>query len=247
VDSTSGNQLLSFISTYSEEKRVNENKEILRANKTSSAEPNLPEDMWQLCVDEASNQMGVGAGAFPTSTIQRVSQTKNAHADSLASLGSTLDTQFRSSIPVEHLDQPSIEEAKQPDLMWIDEHPSWQDPINDYLVIENLPNDKTTCLFTYHTPALISPASSNCKHSSCFAKYTMANVGTTLGADHLPRRLLTQTTSSLLYAKTPQRPMPPAPTKKDMMIVATNYFTKWIKPKALSFTKEVDFERFIWS
>ncbi|CAL8133960.1 unnamed protein product [Prunus armeniaca] len=98
----------------------------------------------------------------------------------------------------------------------------------------------------------------------------MANAGTTLGADHLPKRLLAQTTSSLLYAKTPRSmfkdviganhnspwpfmqwaidlvgPMPPEPTKKDMMIVAPNYFTKWIKAKALSFTKEVDFERFI--
>lgn len=148
--------------------------------------------------------------AFPTSTIQRVSRTKNAHADSLASLGSTLDTQFRSSIPIEYLDRPSIEEAEQLDLMWIDENPSWQDPINDYLVIENLPNDKSEAkksIRNYevlHEGQHASPASSTCKHLSCFAKYTMANVGTTLGADHLPRRLLAQTTSSLLYAKTPR-------------------------------------------
>ncbi|CAL8157573.1 unnamed protein product [Prunus armeniaca] len=31
-----------------------------------------------------------------------------------------------------------------------------------------------------------------------------------------------------------------------MMIVATDYFTKWIKADALSFTKEADVERFIW-
>ncbi|CAL9019260.1 unnamed protein product [Prunus brigantina] len=59
--------------------------------------------------------------AFPTFTIQ----------------------QFRPSIPVEHLDQPSIEEAKQPNLMQIDEDSSWQDPIIDYLVNENLPEDKS--------------------------------------------------------------------------------------------------------
>ncbi|CAL8996410.1 unnamed protein product, partial [Prunus brigantina] len=60
-----------------------------------------------------------------------------------ASLGSALDTQFRRSIPIEHLDQPSIEEAEQPDLMQIDEDPSWQDPIIDYLVNENLLEDKS--------------------------------------------------------------------------------------------------------
>jgi ribonuclease HI len=62
--------------------------------------------------------------AFPTFTIQQVPRAKNAHADALASLGSTLDTQFKRSIPVEHLDQPSIEEAEQPDLMHIDEDPN---------------------------------------------------------------------------------------------------------------------------
>ncbi|CAL2276653.1 unnamed protein product [Prunus armeniaca] len=81
--------------------------------------------------------------AFPTFTIQQVPRAENVHADALASLGSALDTQFRRSIPVEHLNQPSIEEAEQPDLMQIDEDPSWQDPIIDYLVNENLPECKS--------------------------------------------------------------------------------------------------------
>ncbi|CAL9011796.1 unnamed protein product [Prunus brigantina] len=41
-------------------------------------------------------------------------------------------------------------------------------------------------------------------------------------------------------------PLPPAPAKKDMMIVATDYFTKWIEAEALSSTKEANVERFIW-
>ncbi|CAL2264625.1 unnamed protein product [Prunus armeniaca] len=41
-------------------------------------------------------------------------------------------------------------------------------------------------------------------------------------------------------------PLPPVPAKKEMMIVATNYFTKWIEAEALSSTKEADVERFIW-
>ncbi|KAI5335001.1 hypothetical protein L3X38_025134 [Prunus dulcis] len=38
--------------------------------------------------------------------------------------------------------------------------------------------------------------------------------------------------------------MPPAPAKKDMMIVATDYFTKWIEAAAISSTKEADVKRF---
>ncbi|KAI5317186.1 hypothetical protein L3X38_036893 [Prunus dulcis] len=41
-------------------------------------------------------------------------------------------------------------------------------------------------------------------------------------------------------------PMPLAPAKKDMIIVATDYLTKWIKVKVLSSTKEVGMEQFIW-
>ncbi|CAL9019858.1 unnamed protein product [Prunus brigantina] len=41
-------------------------------------------------------------------------------------------------------------------------------------------------------------------------------------------------------------PMPTAPAHKEMMIVATDYFTKWIEAEALSSTKEADVERFIW-
>ncbi|KAI5312880.1 hypothetical protein L3X38_042054 [Prunus dulcis] len=46
-------------------------------------------------------------------------------------------------ISVKHLDQPSIEEVEQPDLMQIEEDPSWKNPIIDYLVNENLPKEKS--------------------------------------------------------------------------------------------------------
>ncbi|CAL9016033.1 unnamed protein product [Prunus brigantina] len=63
--------------------------------------------------------------AFPTFTIQQVPRAENAHADALASLGSALDAQFRRSIPVEHLDRPSIEEVEPIDTMQIDKDLSW--------------------------------------------------------------------------------------------------------------------------
>lgn len=81
--------------------------------------------------------------AFPTFTIQQVPRAENAYADALASLRSAQDTQFRRSIPVEYLDRPSIEEVEPIDTMQIDEDPSWQDPIIDYLVNGNLPTDKS--------------------------------------------------------------------------------------------------------
>ncbi|CAL8176006.1 unnamed protein product [Prunus armeniaca] len=41
-------------------------------------------------------------------------------------------------------------------------------------------------------------------------------------------------------------PMLTALAKKEMMIVVIDYFTKWIKAEALSFTKVANVERFIW-
>ena len=40
--------------------------------------------------------------------------------------------------------------------------------------------------------------------------------------------------------------LPPVPAKKNMMIVPTDYFTKWIEAETLSSIKEADVERFIW-
>ncbi|XP_020412006.1 uncharacterized protein LOC109947048 [Prunus persica] len=161
-----------------------------KADDTSLADSNLPNDMWQLHVDGASNHKGSGAGVviitpdgslleqaitlgFSASnneaeyeallaglrlakelTIKRLAiysgsqlitnqASENTHADALASLGSTLDSQFRRSIPVKHFDRPSIEEIEPIDSMQIDEDPSWQDPIIDYLVNGNLPTDKS--------------------------------------------------------------------------------------------------------
>ncbi|CAL8153304.1 unnamed protein product [Prunus armeniaca] len=215
--------LADFVVEFTWPKIVTKSKE--KADDTSPTDSNLPNDMWQLHVDGASNHKGAGAGVviitpdgtlleqaitlgfsasnneaeyeallaglrlakelsikrlaiysdsqlitnqasgkymakhprmvqyldkvqgllkeFPTFTIQQIPRAENTHADALASLGSALDTQFRRSIPVEHLDRPSIEEIEPIDSMQIDEDLSWQDPIIDYLVNGNLPTDKS--------------------------------------------------------------------------------------------------------
>ncbi|CAL8175020.1 unnamed protein product [Prunus armeniaca] len=68
-------------------------------------------------------------------------RAKNTHVDALANLKLALDTQFRCSIPVEYLNRPSIEEIEQINSTQINEDPSWQDPIIDYLANRNLSKD----------------------------------------------------------------------------------------------------------
>ena len=41
-------------------------------------------------------------------------------------------------------------------------------------------------------------------------------------------------------------PLPPAPTQKKLLLVATDYFSKWIEVDAFASIKDKDVTRFIW-
>ncbi|CAL2271081.1 unnamed protein product [Prunus armeniaca] len=56
------NFVVEFTLIAEEEKLVIKNKEISRVDDTSSADPDLPKDIWKLRVDGALNHKGVGAG-----------------------------------------------------------------------------------------------------------------------------------------------------------------------------------------
>ncbi|KAI5333079.1 hypothetical protein L3X38_023209 [Prunus dulcis] len=348
-----------FTLSVEKEKLVNQKKESSKADGTS-AEPKEPRDMWQSCVDGASNQKRAGAGvvittlegtlleqaitlgfptsnkeaeyeallaglrlakeltikklaiysdsqlitnqasgeymakhprmilyldrvqellkAFPTFTIQQVPRAKNTHVDALASLGSALDTQFRRSISVEHLDRPSIEEIEPIDTMQIDEDLSWQDPIIDYLMNKNLPTDKSKArkiqqkAYPQTLEVLCKIQDGECGNHSGGRSLTQKALnigyfGPTMHHDsneyvkkcdrcqrykpipNLPAEVYHQQNSPwpfMQWAVNLVGPLPPVPAKKEMMIVATDYFTKRIEAEALSFTKEANVERFIW-
>ncbi|CAL9018596.1 unnamed protein product, partial [Prunus brigantina] len=177
----------------------------------------------------------------------------NTHADALASLGSALDTQFRLSIPVEHLDRPSIEEIEPIDSMQIDEDPNWQDPIIEYLVNGNLPTDKSEARKVQQKAARYYMRGSKLIRRSYFGPYLTCikypqtlevlckihdgECGNHSGGSPWP---------FMQWAIDLVGPLPPAPAKKEMMVVATDYFTKWIEAEALSSAKEANVERFIW-
>ncbi|CAL9005529.1 unnamed protein product, partial [Prunus brigantina] len=234
--------------------------------------------------------------AFPTFTIQQVPRAENAHANALASLGSELDTQFRRSISVEHLNRPSIKEVEPIVTMQVDEDPGWQDPIIDYLVNGNLPTDKSeagkvqqkAARYYMHGSKLIRRSYSG-PHLTCIkypqtlevlCKIHDGECGNHSGGRSLTKKALnmgyfwpTMRHDSTEYVKKcdrcqrykliPNLPaevyhpqnslwpfmqwaidpvgfLPLVPTKKDTMIVATDYFTKWIEVETLSSIKEAD-------
>ncbi|KAI5323894.1 hypothetical protein L3X38_032967 [Prunus dulcis] len=156
--------------------------------------------------------------------------------------------------------------------MQIDEDPSWQDPIIDYLMNENLQTDKfearkvqqKAVRYYMHGNKLIRRSYSG-PHLTCIKyhqtlKPTMCHDSAEYVKNcnrcqqykpisNLPAEVYHPQNSPwpfMQWAIDLVGPLPPAPAKKEMMIVATDYFTKWIEAEALSSTKEANVERFIW-
>ncbi|KAL5578497.1 hypothetical protein UlMin_020196 [Ulmus minor] len=105
-------------------------------------------------------------GQFDTVTITQIPRNENTNADALARLATGLEDSLLKTVPLEILDEPSIDKRQQVDA--ISDKPTWMDPIIAYLRDGTLPQDKfearrlryrsarTEChqfhLETYHLP-----------------------------------------------------------------------------------------------
>ena len=79
--------------------------------------------------------------AIPMTSIEVISQSKNANADALAKLVLTKDAELLNAVLVEFLAEPSIK--RQPEVMELVQELSWMDPIITYLKNSELPEGKT--------------------------------------------------------------------------------------------------------
>ncbi|KAI5351582.1 hypothetical protein L3X38_004473 [Prunus dulcis] len=147
--------------------------------------------------------------------------------------------------------------------MQIDEDPSSQDPIIDYLMNENLPMDKYEAQKPQTLEVLCKIHDGECGNHS--GGWSLAQKALNIGyfwptMRHDSAECFKKCDRYQQYKPIPNlhaevyhmqnSPWPfmqwAAPAKKEMMIVTTKYFTKWIEAEALSSTKEADVERFIW-
>ena len=77
---------------------------------------------------------------IPLFTIKVVPRSKNSHADALAKLASTKNTELLNVVTVEFLFEPSINQR--PAVMELEQEPSWMDLIMAYLKIGKLLENK---------------------------------------------------------------------------------------------------------
>ncbi|KAL5539243.1 hypothetical protein UlMin_045288 [Ulmus minor] len=79
-------------------------------------------------------------GQFDTVTITQIPRNENTNADALARLATGLEDSLLKTVPLEILDEPSIDKHQQVDA--ISDKPTWMDPIMAYLRDGTLPQDK---------------------------------------------------------------------------------------------------------
>ncbi|KAL5546344.1 hypothetical protein UlMin_006031 [Ulmus minor] len=79
-------------------------------------------------------------GQFDTVTITQIPRNENTNADALARLATGLEDSLLKTVPLEILDEPSIDKRQQVDA--ISDKPTWMDPIIAYLRDGTLPQDK---------------------------------------------------------------------------------------------------------
>ena len=66
---------------------------------------------------------------------------------------------------------------------------------------------------------------------------------------HVPSEALNSVTSPLLFAQWGMDivgPLPIATAQKKFLLVATNYFSKWVEVEAYAYIKDKDIFEFIW-
>ncbi|KAL5559394.1 hypothetical protein UlMin_035605 [Ulmus minor] len=87
-----------------------------------------------------NNQAEYEALLFDTVTITQIPRNENTNADALARLATRLEDSLLKTVPLEILDEPSIDKHQQVDA--ISDKPTWMDPIMAYLRDGTLPQDK---------------------------------------------------------------------------------------------------------
>uniref|UniRef100_A0A2N9FQ06 Uncharacterized protein n=1 Tax=Fagus sylvatica TaxID=28930 RepID=A0A2N9FQ06_FAGSY len=207
--------------------------------------------------------------SFDEVNIERVGREHNGHADSLVGLASSVAPDFRRTIAVEVQDSPSIMKSSPAIICQIEAGPSWMDPILNYLTKDVLPADqKETAKIRrnatrsmreyavvtqeddlahraigqgYWWPYMQKDAAQyvrRCEKCQLFAP-----------AIHKPASQLNPISSPWPFAQWGLDlvgPLPRATGNRQWLIVATDYFTKWVEAEPLARITDSESRKFIW-
>ncbi|KAL5568915.1 hypothetical protein UlMin_025490 [Ulmus minor] len=176
-------------------------------------------------------------GQFDTVTITQIPRNENTNADALARLATGLEDSLLKTVPLEILDELSIDKRQQVDA--ISDKPTWMDPIIAYLRDGTLPQDKFEARRLRYRSARyfldkdklrkrsFSSPSLTCLNEDQ-AKYVLQEVHEGVCGNHSK---LTPVSSPWPFAKWGIDLIGPLPTARGQLkyaVVAIDYYTKWI-------------------
>ncbi|GFZ21534.1 hypothetical protein Acr_29g0006960 [Actinidia rufa] len=207
---------------------------------------------------------------FRAVKIEQVERELNAHADALAYLASVFEGEIGRTIAVNVVSVPSIEETQISILVNTKLGLSWMDPIVNYLRTDRLLDDRKEAHKIRIKAARfwISPSGDLYKRSYqgpyllCVHPSLVEDVlyeihegmcGLHSRGRSLAHRALSQGDLTPLISPWPFAQwgmdivgvLPRAPGDKRFLLVATDYFTKWVEAEPLAQIRETDVIRFI--
>ncbi|KAL2492241.1 Integrase catalytic domain-containing protein [Abeliophyllum distichum] len=152
---------------------------------------------------------------------------ENSYADALLKLASSRDSDLIKAIPVEKLNQPSIDESLAPTAMTISESPKWMKKIIAYLTNQVLSSDR-------------QEAQKQCRRAAKCQKFATI--------PKLPAQNLTPITSPWPFTKWRIDFIGPLPIGRSgvkFVVVEVDYFTKWCKAELLAKIMEENTWKFL--
>ncbi|KAL5555160.1 hypothetical protein UlMin_037396 [Ulmus minor] len=216
-----------------------------------------PSSLWHLYVDGSSTDNCSGAGVilgekmasylekakellgqFNTVTITQIPRNENTNADALARLATGLEDSLLKTVPLEILDEPSIDKRQQVDA--ISDKPTWMDPIITYLRDGTLPQDKFEARrLRYRSARYFLDKDKLRKRSFSSPSLTCLNEDqANMWKPFKWSSTGTQSTpTGILLAHHPSRLT---------RFFAIDYYTKWVEAEALAKITEQNVTNFIW-
>ncbi|XP_023871659.1 uncharacterized protein LOC111984266 [Quercus suber] len=162
----------------------------------------------------------------------------NKHADSLATLASTLADEIPQLIKVEVVQEPSIDLKVNISVISLLE-PSWMDPIIEFLAEDRLPSESKEANRVRRSAALFWLSKDHRLYLRSFVEtYLLCLYPSKVNA------LVTELHEGWWLDIVSQ--FPQAIGNKRFVLVAIDYFTKWVESKALANIRDMDVKKFVW-
>uniref|UniRef100_A0A2N9HTD2 Integrase catalytic domain-containing protein n=1 Tax=Fagus sylvatica TaxID=28930 RepID=A0A2N9HTD2_FAGSY len=206
--------------------------------------------------------------------VEQIKRKHDSHADILAKLATALETDLYRTVTVEVLSTPSTLIDTVDRVCSTSSVASWMDPLIAYLRDDCLPEDpKAASIIKRKAPGYWLSKEGSLYKWSFSGPYLLCihpNLGywwPYMQSDairyvrkcdkcqrfapkiHQPARELNPLSSPWPFTQWGLDivgPLPQALGNKKFLIVATDYFTKWIEAEPLSHIREVDTKRFLW-